>query len=60
MEAAERKVETMEDAMAQYPGLLQSVQKFFRIYKVPAGNSENKFAFDGEIQDGDFAREVIR
>ena len=53
-------METLEDAIAEYPGLLQSVQKFFRIYKVPAGNPENKFAFDGEIQDGDFAREVIR
>ena len=60
VEAAERNVETMEDAMAEFPGLLQSIQKFFRIYKVPAGNPENKFAFDGEIQDGDFAREVIR
>ena len=53
-------METLEDAIAEYPGLLQSVQKFFRIYKVPSGNPENKFAFDGEIQDGDFAREVIR
>ena len=53
-------METLEDAMAEYPDLLQSIQKFFRIYKVPAGNPENKFAFDGEIQDGDFAMEVIR
>ena len=60
VEAAERNVETMEDAMAEFPGLLQSVQKFFRIYKVPDGKPENKFAFDGEIQDGTFAREVIR
>ena len=60
MEAAEKNVETMEDMMAEYPGLLQSVRKFFRIYKVPTGNSENKFAFDGEIQDADFALEVIR
>ena len=60
VEAAEKNVETLEDMMTVYPGLLQSVQKFFRIYKVPAGNSENKFAFDGEIQDGDFALEVIR
>ena len=60
VEAAEKNVETMEDMMAEYPGLLQSVQKFFRIYKVPTGNSENKFAFDGEIKDGDFALEVIR
>ena len=60
LEAAEKNVETMEDMMFEYPGLLQSVRKFFRIYKVPAGKAENKFAFDGEIQDGDFAREVIR
>ena len=60
VEAAEKKVETMEDMMFEYPGLLQSVRKFFRIYKVPAGKAENKFAFDGEIRDGEFAREVIR
>ena len=60
LEAAEKNVETMEDMMFEYPGLLQSVRKFFRIYKVPAGKAENKFAFDGEIRDRDFAREVIR
>ena len=60
VEAAEKNVETMEDMMAEYPGLLQSVRKFFRIYKVPTGNSENKFAFDGEIKRKDFALEVIR
>ena len=60
VEAAEKNVETMEDMMADYPGLPQSVRKFFRIYKVPAGNSENKFAFDGEIKRKDFALEVIR
>ena len=59
-EASEKNVETMEDMRMVFPELLESVQKFFRVYKVPAGYPENKFAFDGEFQDGDFAREVIR
>lgn len=59
-EAAEKNVETMQDIDIFFPDLLDSVRKFFRVYKVPDGNSENKFAFDGEFRDGDFAREVIR
>ena len=60
MEAAERNVETIDDIVAIFPDLLDSVRKFFRVYKVPDGNSENKFAFDGEFRDADFAKEVIR
>ena len=50
----------MDDIIAIFPHLLESIRKFFRVYKVPDGNSENKFAFDGEFRDADFAKEVIR
>ena len=32
---------------------------FFRIYKIPDGKPENKFAFDGEFQNADFANKII-
>ena len=32
---------------------------FFRIYKIPDGKPENKFAFDGEFQDAEFANKII-
>ena len=30
-----------------------------RIYKIPDGKPENKFAFDGEYQGPEFARKII-
>ena len=31
----------------------------FRIYKIPDGKPENKFAFDGEFQSAEFANKII-
>ena len=31
----------------------------FRVYKMPDGKPENKFAFDGAYKDADFALKVI-
>ena len=50
-------LETLETSR---PGLLAAVQKFYRVYKVPAGEGENKFAFNGEVRGQQFAGEVIR
>ena len=30
-----------------------------RIYKIPDGKPENKFAFDGEFQNAEFANKII-
>ena len=32
---------------------------FTRIYKIPDGKPENKFAFDGEYQNAEFATKII-
>ena len=32
---------------------------FTRIYKIPDGKPENKFAFDGEYQNAEFANKII-
>ncbi|KAG6462242.1 hypothetical protein O3G_MSEX013140 [Manduca sexta] len=41
------------------PGLLRATVEWFRLYKVPDGKPPNKFAFDGEAKDADFAYEVV-
>ena len=47
-EAEEKSIKTMKDLESSYPNLLNTIRKFFRIYKVPSGKPENKFAFDGD------------
>jgi hypothetical protein len=32
------------------PGLLEATHQWFRIYKIPDGKPENKFAFGGKAQ----------
>ena len=32
---------------------------FLRIYKIPDGKPENKFAFNGEYQNAEFATKII-
>ncbi|CAK5034291.1 unnamed protein product [Meloidogyne enterolobii] len=41
------------------PGLLSATQEWFRVYKIPTGKPENKFAFNGEFKDKEFAHKVI-
>ena len=59
-EANEKGLETLEDLQKGYPGILETVINFFRVYKVPAGKPENVFAYNGEIKDRDFAIEVLK
>jgi len=58
-EANEKGIQTLQDIQNKYPGILETVLKFFRVYKVPAGKPENVFAYNGEIKDKDLAMEVI-
>ena len=41
-------------------GYLAATVEWFRIYKIPAGKPENRFAFNGEAKDKSFAMSVIR
>eukprot|EP01147_Barroeca_monosierra_P000968 gene968-4212_t len=40
-------------------GYLAATVEWFRVYKIPAGKPENRFAFDGEIKDKSFACSII-
>ncbi|XP_067375548.1 inorganic pyrophosphatase [Channa argus] len=48
------------DVQRLKPGYLEATVDWFRRYKVPDGKPENKFAFDEEFKDKDFAIEVIK
>lgn len=41
------------------PGLLSATQEWFRVYKIPTGKPANKFAFNGEFKDKEFAHKII-
>jgi len=58
-EAAEKSIDTLEDLRSEHPGTLEAVQRFFTVYKVPAGKPENVFAYNGEVKDKALAVKVI-
>ncbi|GFY62949.1 inorganic pyrophosphatase [Trichonephila inaurata madagascariensis] len=49
----------IEDVEKHMPGFLRATHEWFRIYKMPAGNPENKFAFNGEPKNREFAEKII-
>ena len=59
-EAKEKNITSIADLDSAYPDLSLTIRNFFRIYKVPSGKPENKFAYDGDYKDSEFAKEVIR
>jgi len=50
---------SLEDVEKHCHGYLAATVEWFRIYKIPAGKPENKFAFDGEVQPKAFALSLI-
>ena len=69
------ELNNLEDVEKAMPGFLANTREWFRlvhfkssfdflrfgfrVYKMPDGKPENKFGFDGEYQDADFACKVI-
>jgi len=53
------ELNNLTDVEAKMPGFLNDTREWFRIYKMPDGKPENKFAFDGEYKDADFAHNII-
>lgn len=53
------ELNNLEDVEKKMPGFLNDTREWFKIYKMPDGKPENKFAFDGEYKDADFAHTVI-
>lgn len=53
------KLNDVQDVEALFPGLLRATVEWFRLYKVPDGKPVNKFAFDGEAKNAEFAYKVV-
>lgn len=53
------KFHDIDDVKKFKPGYLEATVNWFRLYKVPDGKPENKFAFNGEFKNKAFALEVI-
>lgn len=53
------KLNDIGDVEANMPGLLKATHEWFKIYKIPDGKDENKFAFNGEAKNADFAKKII-
>jgi inorganic pyrophosphatase len=50
----------IEDVERKLPGFLKATEEWFRIYKIPDGKPENKFAFNGEAKNKDYALRVVK
>jgi len=53
------QLNNLEDVEKEMPGFLDATREWFRIYKIPDGKPENKFAFNGEYQNAEFATKII-
>lgn len=54
-----KQLNNINDVETLKTGLLKATHEWFKIYKVPDGKPENKFAFDGKPKDKAFAENVI-
>lgn len=53
------KLNDIADVERLFPGLLKASVEWFKIYKMPDGKPENKFAFNGEAKNAEFATKVV-
>ncbi|XP_063696981.1 inorganic pyrophosphatase [Culicoides brevitarsis] len=53
------KLNDVADVERLFPGLLKASVEWFKIYKMPDGKPENKFAFNGEAKGAEFATKVV-
>ncbi|XP_069097484.1 inorganic pyrophosphatase 2, mitochondrial isoform X2 [Pleurodeles waltl] len=53
------KFSDIDDVKKYKPGYLEATVNWLKLYKVPNGNPENQFAFNGEFKDKIFAHDII-
>ncbi|KAM3831415.1 inorganic pyrophosphatase 2, mitochondrial isoform 2-T2 [Vipera latastei] len=54
------KIHDIDDVRKFFPGYLEATVNWCKLYKVPDGKPENKFAFNGTFKDKAFALEIIK
>ncbi|MFH4974722.1 hypothetical protein AB6A40_001431 [Gnathostoma spinigerum] len=52
-------LESLEDVEKYRPGLIKATLSWFRKYKIPAGKPPNKFGFDGNFKNAEYAKKII-
>lgn len=52
-------INRIRDVDEHFPGLLHATHEWFRLYKVPAGKSPNKFGFNGQFKDVSYAQKIV-
>ncbi|XP_050443468.1 inorganic pyrophosphatase isoform X2 [Adelges cooleyi] len=53
------KVNGIKDVETHFPGYLKATVEWLKLYKIPDNKPENKFAFNGEPKDSEFALKII-
>jgi len=53
------RVNDYKDLERLYPGSIDKIRHWFQFYKTTDGKPENKFAFDGQVKDADYAMKVV-
>lgn len=49
----------IKDIEKHFPGLLKATVEWLKIYKIPDGKPENKFAFNSEPKNAEFALKIV-
>ncbi|VVC36723.1 Inorganic pyrophosphatase [Cinara cedri] len=52
-------INDIKDIEKHFPGLLKATIEWLKIYKIPDGKPENKFAFGGEPKSAEFALKIV-
>jgi inorganic pyrophosphatase len=52
-------INDITDIPSHLPGCLEAIREWLRTYKICTGGAENKFAFDGEYQNKQYAIDLI-
>lgn len=52
-------VNDITDLEREMPGAIDALREWLRVYKVPEGKPENKFALDEKAMPADFAKKII-
>ena len=54
------KLNDLNDLNVEIPGILDYTRDWFRIYKIPDGKPQNRFASNGTFFDRDFSLDLIK
>lgn len=54
-----KEINSVEDAKKAFPGTIEDVTDWFKMYKTAEGKGENLYAFNGEAKDLAYTMKVV-